>query len=179
MKLVILDRDGVIDRGPGKWREAPEKWAPLPESLDGIAALNQSGYRVVVTSNLGPEEKGLDIDALNTVHRRIHNELEGVGGHVDGFFFCPHEPDEECDCRAPSTGLLLEIAERFGVPLEGVLVITSQRGGIEAARTVGATPLLVARGADSAARKPLVSQGGVPTYPDLKSAVAAILEPSS
>lgn len=180
MRLVILERDGVIDRDPGKWNEAPQKWAPLPGSLEAIAALNQSGYRVVVISNhSGPKKRVLEIEALNTVHRRIHNELESVGGHIDGFFFCPHDPSEGCDCRAPNPGLLLEIADRFGFSLEGVLMIASHRRGIESARAVGATPLLIDANAGVESPKPLASQPDVPAYLDLKSAVDAILEEHS
>ena len=87
MKLVILDRDGVINQDSEEFIKSPEEWIPIPGSLQAIADLNQSGYRVVIATNQSGLARGLfDIDALNAIHRKMQNELDRIGGHIDGRF---------------------------------------------------------------------------------------------
>lgn len=102
MKLIILDRDGVINQDSDDYIKSPEEWVPIPGSLQAIADLNQSGYRVVIASNQSGLARGLfDIDALNAIHRKMQHELGRIGGHIDGIFFCPHGPKAHCNCRKP------------------------------------------------------------------------------
>lgn len=176
MKLVILERDGVINQDSESIIKSPDEWIPIPGSLEAIATLNQSGYRVVVTANQTTSVDGvLNIDALNAIHRKMYSELEAVGGHLDGVFFCPHAPSENCDCRMPGAGLLEEISERFALSLEGIPVVGHSGEDIEYAQSAGASPLLVLTGRDKSILARLTKESRVPVFADLRAAAEAIL----
>ncbi len=171
MQMVIIQQEGVIGPKAAGGERAGTPWAPFDGSLEAIARLNQSGYRVVVTSTGNPHGDGmLDIEAINGRLRRMHDELEGYGGHIVGFFFCPHDGPEGCDCHSPEPGLLRQVAARFGVPLEGVTVIAHGPGDARCALAAGARPIRVASGDAGPA------DGEIPLYPDLDAAVAALLD---
>ena len=121
-RLIILDRDGVINHDSDLFIKTPDEWRPIPGSLEAIARLNHAGYRVVVATNQSGVGRGLlDITTLNAIHERMHRSLAQVGGRVDAIFFCPHSADSQCECRKPRPGMLLEIGRRFGVEMNGGL----------------------------------------------------------
>ena len=112
--LVILDRDGVINQDSDAYIKSPEEWIPIPGSLEAIARLNHAGILVAVASNQSGLGRGLfDLDTLNAMHAKFHQALGRAGGHVDGIFFCPHTPQDGCDCRKPRPGLLHAISQRI------------------------------------------------------------------
>ncbi|MGA0034110.1 MAG: D-glycero-beta-D-manno-heptose 1,7-bisphosphate 7-phosphatase [Burkholderiales bacterium] len=177
MKIVILDRDGVINQDSTSYIKSPEEWKPIPGSLEAIALLNQAGYRVVVATNQSGVGRGLfDMATLNAIHDKMHRALGLVGGRIDGIFYCPHAQDAGCNCRKPKPGLLEEIARRFGISLEGAPFIGDSLRDIEAALAVGAQPLLVLTGKGKKTRK----EGGfpeqTPVYADLAAAVQNLLK---
>lgn len=176
MKLVILDRDGVINRDSDAHIKSAEEWVAIPGSLEAIARLNADGWRVVIASNQSGLARGLfDITALNGIHDKLHRELAQVGGQIDGLFFCPHGPDDDCECRKPRTGLLLEIAERFNVDLDGVPCIGDSRRDLEAAVAVGARPILVLTGKGARTQTQLAGLPGVRVHANLADAVDSLL----
>lgn len=147
MKLVVLDRDGVINRDSPQFIKSPEEWKPLPGSLEAIARLNQSGYRVVVATNQSGIGRGLfDMDTMNAIHEKMLKAAGQVGGRIDAIFFCPHGVDSPCECRKPKPGLLLEIAARYNLDLQGVPMIGDSLRDLQAAEAVGAQPYLVLSG---------------------------------
>ncbi len=147
MRLVILDRDGVINYDSEQFIKTPEEWRPIPGSLEAIASLNQAGFRVVVASNQSGVGRGLlDMATLNAIHAKMHAMLARVGGRIEAVFFCPHAADSRCACRKPKPGLLLEIGLRYHVDLAGVPVIGDSLRDLQAARAVGAAPILVRTG---------------------------------
>ena len=147
LRLVILDRDGVINEDSDAYIKSPEEWVPITGSLQAIARLNHAGIRVAVVSNQSGIVRVLfSIDALNAMHHKLRNELAHVGGHVDGIFFCPHRPDQGCRCRKPGTELFESLSRRFSLPLRGVPFVGDAMTDIEAARAVHALPLLVKTG---------------------------------
>jgi D-glycero-D-manno-heptose 1,7-bisphosphate phosphatase len=175
MKLIILDRDGVINHDSANFIKNPEEWKPIPGSLEAIARLNQSGYRVVVATNQSGIGRGLfDMTALNAVHDRMHKALTQYGGRIDAVFFCPHAQEMDCACRKPKTGMLEEIAQRFNVNLDGVPCIGDGLRDLQAADTVGAQPILVLTGKGKKTR----DAGGFPAntmiYADLAEAAQAL-----
>ncbi|MEK9825324.1 MAG: D-glycero-beta-D-manno-heptose 1,7-bisphosphate 7-phosphatase, partial [Methylotenera sp.] len=116
MKLVILDRDGVINQDSANFIKNPNEWIPIPGSLEAIALLNQSGYRVAIATNQSGVSRGLfDMTTLNSIHDKMHRELASVGGRIDAVFYCPPSADDNCGCRKPKTGMIKEIAKRFSV----------------------------------------------------------------
>ena len=147
MKLVILDRDGVINQDSAQFIKSPDEWKPVPGSLDAIAKLNQSGYRVVVATNQSGVGRGLfDMNTLNAINRKMHDAVFQAGGRIDAVFFCPHAADSKCGCRKPKTGLFVDISQRFNMSLAGVPAIGDSLRDLQAASAVGAHPMLVLTG---------------------------------
>jgi D-glycero-D-manno-heptose 1,7-bisphosphate phosphatase len=176
MKLIILDRDGVINQDTDAYIKAPEEWEAIPGSLKSIACLNQAGYRVLVATNQSGIGRGLfDIEALHRIHEKMRYQLAAVGGNVDAIVFCPHRPEDGCACRKPKPGLLLDIASRLQVPLAGVPAIGDSLRDVQAARAVGALPILVKTGKGRRTLDKHPGLGDVPVYEDLAEAVAALL----
>ncbi|MFI4920899.1 MAG: D-glycero-beta-D-manno-heptose 1,7-bisphosphate 7-phosphatase [Gammaproteobacteria bacterium] len=173
MKLVILDRDGVINQESDAYIKSPEEWFPLPGSLEAIARLHKNGYTVVVASNQSGVGRGyFTLDTLAAIHGRLRREVEAVGGKIDGIFFCPHRPEDNCDCRKPKTGLFKQIAERYKVDLRGVPMIGDTARDIIAARAMGCRPILVLTGRGHQALEALPD---VEHYADLAAAVAQLM----
>lgn len=147
MKLIILDRDGVINEDSDAYIKSPEEWLPIPGSPEAIARLTQNGYRVAVATNQSGLSRGLfDEFTLARIHQKLHNCVESAGGLIDGIFFCPHGPDEGCHCRKPATGLLEAIAIEFDTDLAGTPLVGDSAKDLEAALKVGARPILVKTG---------------------------------
>jgi len=147
MKLVILDRDGVVNFDSDQFIKSPEEWLPIPGSLEAIARLNQAGYRVVLATNQSGLGRGLfDMATLNAIHNKMHKLLAHHGGRLDALFFCPHAADAGCECRKPKPGMFEEIARRFNVSLAGVPAIGDSLRDLQAAVDVGAQPILVRSG---------------------------------
>jgi D-glycero-D-manno-heptose 1,7-bisphosphate phosphatase len=146
-KLVVLDRDGVINLDSDYFVKSPDEWIPIPGSLEAIAMLNHAGYRVVVASNQSGIGRGLfEMSALNAMHQKMHKALMSLGGRVDAVFFCPHTAAENCGCRKPKAGMLHQIAERFAVDLRGVPIVGDSLRDLEAGIAVGCVPHLVKTG---------------------------------
>lgn len=176
MKLVILDRDGVINYDSPSYIKRPEEWKPIPGSLEAIARLTQSGHHVVVASNQSGIARGLfDMATLNAIHDKMHRALGQVGGRIDAVFFCPHADEARCGCRKPRSGLLEEISHRFNVTLKGVPSIGDAQRDLEAAAAVGAQPVLVLTGKGEKTRQAGAMPPDTLVYADLAQAVKAIL----
>jgi len=179
MKLVIVDRDGTLNHRREGGIQTPEQWEPIAGALDAVARLNQAGYHVVIAANLSGLGRGLyDMDALNAVHARMHRELAQAGGRIEAVFFCPHAPDEECDCRMPKPGLFEQIGARYKVDLTQVHAVGSRASGVQAAAAAGCVPHLLLAGAMLlAAGQPLPPQFPPNTqlHADLAAFAAALL----
>lgn len=179
MKLVILDRDGVINVDSEHFIKNPSEWQAIPGSLEAIARLNHEGYRVVIASNQSGVGRGLfDMDALNAINDKMYRALSQVGGRVDALFYCPHAADSNCDCRKPKPGMFIDIGQRFNVDLNGVPAIGDALRDLQAAHAVGAQPMLVLTGKG----KNTEAAGGLPentlVFPDLAEAVRHIITAS-
>jgi len=177
MKLVILDRDGVINYDSAEFIKKPEEWKPIPGSLEAIARLNEEGYRVIVATNQSGVGRGLlDMAALNAINDKMHKALAHVGGRIDAVFYCPHAQDAGCSCRKPKPGLFEDIAARFNIDLAGVPCIGDSLRDLQAAAHVQAQPILVLTGKG----KHTAKAGGLPpntlTYSDLNETVKALTE---
>jgi D-glycero-D-manno-heptose 1,7-bisphosphate phosphatase len=147
MKLVLLDRDGVINFDSDQYIKSPAEWKPIPGSIDAIARLNQNGYRVVVATNQSGIGRGLfDMATLNAINDKMTDLVFMQGGRIDALFFCPHTADENCNCRKPKTGMYEEIARRFETDLAGVPCIGDALRDLEAAARMGCQPILVLTG---------------------------------
>ena len=172
MKLVILDRDGVINEDLEGYVKTPEEWKPIPGSLEAIARLHQAGWRIVVASNQSAVGRGLiTIETLSRIHRKMDAELDELGGRINGLFFCPHAPGARCNCRKPKPGLLRDIEHRLHVELTGVPFIGDTQKDVDAAKAVGARPVVVLTGKGKATVQGKRFPSDVPRYDDLASVV--------
>jgi D-glycero-D-manno-heptose 1,7-bisphosphate phosphatase len=147
MKLVILDRDGVINHDSDQYIKSPAEWRPIAGSIEAIARLNQHGYRIAVATNQSGIGRGLfDMATLNAINDKMMELVFRQGGRIDALFFCPHTALEDCNCRKPRTGMYEEIAARFHTELKGVPCIGDSLKDVQAADAVGAQPILVLTG---------------------------------
>lgn len=147
MKLVILDRDGTINHDRDDYIKSAAEWLPLPGALEAIARLTHAGWHVVVASNQSGLGRGLfDVATLNAMHAKMHKLLAAVGGRVEAIFYCPHAPDQACECRKPRPGLFRQIGERYGVQLKGVPVVGDSARDLMAGSELGCEPHLVLTG---------------------------------
>lgn len=179
MKLIILDRDGVINHDSDEFIKSPDEWKPVTGSLKAISQLHRAGYRVVVVTNQSGIARGfLDIDELNRIHLKMIHAVQEKGGQIDSILFCPHGPTDGCNCRKPRTGMFEELAERLQVKLNGVIAIGDSERDLVAARSAGARPVLVRTGKGNRTLKNAdpVNLEDVPVYDNLAAAVDAILQ---
>ena len=181
MKVIVIDRDGVINHDSDAYIKNADEWLPIEGSLEAIARLNHGGYTVVVASNQSGLARGyFDIEALSAMHQKMDELLTKVGGQVDAVFYCPHGPDDACDCRKPKPGMLLEIGQRYNVPLKDVIFIGDSISDIKAASNANSKAMLVRTGKGVKAEKILQaeckSSSSVPVFDDLAAAATAILK---
>ena len=180
MRLIILDRDGVINHDSDAFIKSPAEWVPIPGSLEAIARLNQAGYRVVVATNQSGIARGLfDVTILNAIHQKLHAAAHQAGAEVDAIFYCPHAADDNCDCRKPKPGMLQTVASRFSVSLKGVPNVGDSLRDLQAGYGMGCVPYLVLTGKGQRTR----DKGGLPpgtlVFPDLASVVDSLLKDST
>ena len=147
LKLIVLDRDGVINHDSDQFIKSPAEWRPIPGSLEAIARLNQAGYRVVVATNQSGVGRGLfGMTTLTEIHEKMFKSLNLVGGRIDAVFYCPHAADSHCDCRKPKPGLMRQIALRYGIDLRTVPMLCDTVRDLQAAQAAGCEPHLVLSG---------------------------------
>ena len=147
LKLLILDRDGVINYDSDAYIKSVEEWIPLPGSIEAIAQLSKAGWTVAIATNQSGIARGYyDIATLEAMHARLRALVAEQGGEVGLVVYCPHGPDEGCDCRKPKPGMLKIISEHYKVPLAGIWFVGDSLGDLEAAKAVDSQPVLVKTG---------------------------------
>lgn len=182
-KLVILDRDGTINQDRDDFVKSPEEWLPLPGALEAIARLNHAGWHVVIASNQSGLGRGLfDVASLNAMHDKMHKLLAAAGGRVDAIFYCPHTPEDECNCRKPLPGLFEQIGQRFGLSLKGVPTVGDSLRDLVAGSSAGCETHLVLTG-KSSGLSPEEARKGLPegtrVHADLAAFADFLIERSS
>lgn len=177
MKLVILDRDGVINFDSDAYIKSPAEWKPIPGSLEAIARLSQAGYQVVVATNQSGVGRGLfEMATLNAIHDKMHRAAGQAGGRIDAVFFCPHGPEAGCACRKPRAGLYEEIGRRFNVSLKDVPCIGDSQHDLDAAAAAGGLPVLVLTGKGEATRREGRLPPGTKVHKNLAEAVKSLVK---
>jgi len=176
-RLIVLDRDGVINQDSDLYIKSPDEWIPLPGSLEAIARLNQWGWRVVVCTNQSGIGRGLfGMDTLNAIHDKMIKAAAHAGGSIDAVFFCPHTNADACDCRKPKAGMLREIAARYNTDMAGVPVIGDSLRDLQSAVAIGARPMLVLTGKGQKTRLDPALPEGTPVFTDLAAAVKSLTD---
>ncbi len=177
MKLIILDRDGVINHDSPDFIKSPAEWIPVPGSLEAIARLNQAGYRVVVATNQSGIARGLfDIATLNAIHHKLHTLAQQAGAEIEAIFFCPHAAADHCDCRKPKPGMFAEIAKRYQVSLKGVPTVGDSLRDLQAGFVSGCVPYLVLTGKGEKTHETGGLPPGTMVFPDLAATVDHLLK---
>lgn len=147
VKLIILDRDGTINEDRDDFVKTPDEWVPIPGALEAIARLNHAGWHTVIATNQSGLGRGtFDMATLNAMHTKMNQLLAKQGGRIDAVFFCPHAPEDACNCRKPLPGLFEQIGARFGVDLCDVPVVGDSLRDLQAGVAVGCQPHLVRTG---------------------------------
>lgn len=147
MKLIILDRDGVINQDSPEFIKSPEEWKPIPGSLEAIGRLSQAGFEIVILTNQSGVGRGLvSADTLGQIHVRMLDYIQQHSGKIQSILFCPHHPDDGCECRKPKTGLYEELTERLNVNLTETYSVGDSLRDLVAAKSAGAVPVLVRTG---------------------------------
>ena len=178
MKLIVLDRDGVINEDSDDYIKSADEWKPLAGSVEAIASLTEAGYTVVVATNQSGLARGLfDITDLHEIHKKMHQLVNQAGGRIDAIFFCSHGPADDCDCRKPKPGMLHSAMDHLNTDMAGVPVVGDSLRDLQAGMAVGAMPILVLTGKGA---KTLESNAGleghVAIYEDLSTFVTQLLE---
>ena len=181
MKLLILDRDGVINVDSDAFIKSVSEWVPIPGSIEAIAALSQAGYSVYIATNQSGLGRGLfGLRELEEIHRRLEQLVAAAGGEIAGIFYCPHAPDEGCDCRKPAPGLIRQIEAHAGTRAQGAPVIGDSLRDLEAGLALGCRPVLVRTGKGEQTLRALESSAApllrtLAVFDDLAAAAKAIL----
>lgn len=175
MKLIILDQTGVINQSSDAFIKTPEEWIPIPGSLDAIARLTHSGYRVVIATNQSGIGRGLlDMATYNAINDKMYKAVNQAGGRIDAIFFCPHTSADKCSCRKPATGLLDEIMQRYGVNLKNAPAVGDSLKDLQAAAAVGAIPMLVLTGNGQTTRTAKEIPAGTQIFENLAAVADAL-----
>lgn len=180
--LVILDRDGVINEDSDQFVKSLDEWRPIPGSIEAIARLSQHGFTVAVATNQSGLGRGLfTLDDLEAMHQRLCELVEAAGGDVAGIFYCPHTPDDNCDCRKPKSGLIDAIERELKQPAAGAWVIGDSQRDLEAGLSKNCVPVLVLTGKGEATRNKLAVSNeprwrDLLIFPDLAAAADALIE---
>lgn len=146
-KLIVLDRDGVINFDSDDYIKSVEEWIPIPGSIEAIAKLSQSGYQIFIATNQSGIGRGYyDITTLNAMHDKLESLVGRLGGTITGIVYCPHKPDEFCICRKPNTGLLTQIEENFNVKLKGQPFVGDSLKDLQCAQSFNCQGILVRSG---------------------------------
>ena len=176
MKLIILDRDGVINQDSDDYIKSLDEWQPIPGSIEAIARLTLNDYRVVVATNQSGVARGLfSLETLMQMHDKMHQLVADAGGAIEAVFYCPHGPEEGCDCRKPKPGMFKDISERMRVDLIDVPAVGDSLRDLQVARAVGARPILVRTGKGERTLEKAEAIKGVEVFDNLAAVVDALL----
>lgn len=147
MRVVFLDRDGVINENRSDHVKSWDEFVFIPGALEAIRRLRQAGWCIIVITNQAIINRGIVARAtVNDINRRMVKAIVQNGGWVHGVFYCPHRPDENCDCRKPAPGLLLQAAGRLQLPLDKCYLVGDALTDIQAGSAVGCQCALVRTG---------------------------------
>ena len=176
-KIIVLDRDGVINQDSVDFIKTPAEFVAIPGSIEAIASLSSAGYRVVIATNQSGVGRGLfNQSMLRDIHAKLIRMVEGCDGYLAAIYVCPHHPDDGCDCRKPKAGLLRRLASDFEVNPATLTIIGDSSRDLAAARAVGARRVLVRTGNGTATEAELGGNAvGTDVFDDLRGAAQRLV----
>lgn len=177
-KLIILDRDGVINHDSPHFIKSPEEWIPLTGSMEAIAALKTAGFIVAVCTNQSGVGRGYYSEAiLASIHQKMTDLLAKHGHAFDAIVYCPHTPEAHCHCRKPKSGMVLALLAQFNVSAQDTWVVGDSWRDMEAGMTVGCKTLLVKTGnGEKTCATHAEALANTPVCDDLASAVGILTQ---
>jgi len=177
MNIIILDRDGVINQDSDNFIKSVDEFIPLPGSVEAIAKLKHAGYKVYIATNQSGIYRGLyNADTLHKMHDKLAKLLNEYGVKIDGIEYCPHGPDDNCDCRKPRPGMYLTIAKNAGLAdYKNILVVGDSLRDLQAAQSINAKPHLVRTGKGERTIAKGEGLSEIPVYNDLADFVNQLL----
>ena len=159
MKLIILGRDGILNEYRDDHVKAAAEWVPIPGALEAVSRLNHAGWHAVVATNQAGIGRGMiDMASVNLIHAHMNKLMQAQGARLDAVFFCPHTPEDRCECRKPLPGMMLEIGRRYGIDLHQVPVAADTLRDLQAAQAAGCEPHLVRTGRAAALDESQIEQ---------------------
>lgn len=180
-KLIILDRDGVINYDSPHYIKSPEEWIAIPGSLEAIVKLNQASYTVTVATNQAGVGRGLYTETtLQAIHAKMQNAVAALGGRIDSIFYCPHSPNDNCPCRKPKPGLLQQIAQHYQISLKNIPFIGDKISDMQAALAMECLPIFInPENLSTLSSVDLEKSTKITSFTDLASAVDTLLKPGN
>ena len=177
IQLVILDRDGVINHDSPNYIKSPTEWIAIDGSLEAIATLNQEGLKVCVATNQSGIGHGYFNEAtLLAMHKKMQQQLKTVQGHLNGIFFCPHTPDDDCDCRKPKTGLYQRAMHLLQMSPQQCLVVGDALRDLQAAQASATHAALVKTGKGEKTWQQHQHDLSIDVYRDLSHLTTSLLQ---
>ncbi|MEJ2180361.1 MAG: D-glycero-beta-D-manno-heptose 1,7-bisphosphate 7-phosphatase [Gammaproteobacteria bacterium] len=177
--FIILDRDGVINEDSDEYIKSPDEFIPIAGSLAAIAKLNQAGYTVVVATNQSGIARGyFDEATLHAMHAKLHDLLAAEGGNIDKIYYCPHGPDDSCECRKPKSGMISQILLDYNIEPDNIVAVGDSLRDLQAAQAVGVKSILVRTGKGRKTESQLPSQpllADTPVFDNLAAAVSELV----
>jgi len=147
MMLIILDRDGVINFESVDYIKSPQEWHPIPGSIEAIGRLSKAGFKIVIATNQSGIARGLyTVETLNKIHQKMLDLIKAAGGEIDRIYFCPHHPDDSCDCRKPAPGMLKNILSDYQITEKDCVFVGDSIRDLDAAKAIGCKFILVKTG---------------------------------
>ncbi len=168
-KLIILDRDGVINYDSDEYVKSVEEWIPLPGSIEALAKLTQAGYQIAIATNQSGISRGyFTVATLDAMHQKMINLAEQAGAKIDYIAYCPHGPDDNCDCRKPLPGLIHQIEKALNVSAKGCYMVGDSLRDLQAGQAAGMKAALVLTGKGQRTQAKSVGLDNVSIFTDLK-----------
>lgn len=174
-KVVLLDRDGVINHDSLYYIKTPDEFVPIEGSMEAIARLTRAGFRIgVATNQSGVSRRLYTEDVLHDIHDKMIRLARLAGGDIEAVEYCVHMPDAGCLCRKPAFGMLMDLARRLGCPsLDQIPYIGDRVSDIKAAMAAGASPVVVL--SPMTDRVSLLDYADVPVFDSLAESVDFLL----
>jgi D-glycero-D-manno-heptose 1,7-bisphosphate phosphatase len=178
LKLVILDRDGVINYDSDEYVKSADEWIPLPGAIDALGKLTKAGYQIAIATNQsGIAREYFTLDTLNKMHEKMQGLANGVHAKIDHIAFCPHGPDDNCDCRKPLSGLIHQIESALNVDAKGCYMVGDSLRDLQAGQTAGLKAALVLTGKGQKTLDKGLDLDNVEVFTNLAAFVDHLLNP--
>jgi len=175
-KLIVLDRDGVINQDSDNYIKTVDEWIPLEGSMEAMAMLTKAGYQIAIATNQSGIARGyFTLETLNDMHRKMNKLATDAGAKINYIAYCPHVSENNCDCRKPLPGLIHQIETALNISAKDCYMVGDSLRDLQAGSAAGLKPILVLTGKGQRTLDKGEGLNKVPVFENLKAFVAEIL----